>query len=353
MIKRIQALDSVRLWCNFMVVSYHAYPAPAGYFASKNFDYYVMRYFLYNLGCIFLPTLFMISGWLMFRNFVLSRYHNKLYSRVKRLLIPYVCWNIVYIVLFYMIGCCSERAARKFDMFDVSSVWGVLRAILPFCGAPRIPDSSLWFVEALMLLALLSPIIYILLTFLNRYVFLAISVLPVMMVWVFPKFFSFYQYQPYTLSCFLIGALIAFNKQDLCKFFNKNKASWLIIGLGGGVTASFVCNLCGVCTDDSARGIRDVFMIISAPVLLALSENIHCLFNGDFVDKYIKPSAFFIYSGHVILTSILMHSLGGLGFHPVLIWLLTVIVTLSLMICIWNVWKRMSPKSLCVFDGTL
>ena len=84
-----------------------------------------------------MPTFFIISGYLFFANnekFNKEIYWQKIWRRVKTLLIPYIIWNMIM--------------AIKLKIFNLSI----------FVEPANMP---LWFLRDLIIVSLLTPILYI------------------------------------------------------------------------------------------------------------------------------------------------------------------------------------------------
>lgn len=71
-------------------------------FNNPEWYYYIIDFFSQVLSRISVPLFFFISGFLFFyhANFNLSTYKNKLKSRIKTLLIPYLLWNLIGFLIF-------------------------------------------------------------------------------------------------------------------------------------------------------------------------------------------------------------------------------------------------------------
>ena len=96
-IERIKEVDAVRLAANYLVVVMHSvcifqYMTPAG----KEFE--ILRFFSQVLAPIAMPTLFFISGYVLFVSS--DNYVSKMRKRIGRLLIPYLCWNLIFVLGF-------------------------------------------------------------------------------------------------------------------------------------------------------------------------------------------------------------------------------------------------------------
>lgn len=104
------------------------------------------------------PTFFCISSYLFFRNFHLSKYKEKLKSRVKSLVIPYFFWSIFFLIYVVVITNIViklnvpiqiELASIEYDFFSFLKyiVWETF-------------DGPLWYIRNLFIFFLLSPLFY-------------------------------------------------------------------------------------------------------------------------------------------------------------------------------------------------
>lgn len=112
------------------------------------------------------PLFFVMSGYLFFKadNWSLKQYKAKLVRRVRTWLIPYLCWNTAYLLLylvgFALIPTLMGHVGQSFQEISFidcvtaytgwSSGWQDLGPI----------DGPLWFLRDLILLALIAPLIY-------------------------------------------------------------------------------------------------------------------------------------------------------------------------------------------------
>jgi surface polysaccharide O-acyltransferase-like enzyme len=109
------------------------------------------------------PLFFLMSGYLFFFGLEWSKknYLEKVKSRIKTLLVPFLFWNIVTLFLIALAqeipatrGYFSGRNAliTSFDGFDyLCAIFGIGRAPISY---------QFWFIRDLMLLVLLTPIIH-------------------------------------------------------------------------------------------------------------------------------------------------------------------------------------------------
>ena len=112
------------------------------------------------------PALFFFSGYLFFRGgaFTAGVYGGKLLRRVRSLLVPYVLWNLITVALTFLAqtfmgGMTSgmRKAVAEYSAADwLACFWDVDGTEMPICY-------PLWFVRNLMLLAVASPLLYVVL----------------------------------------------------------------------------------------------------------------------------------------------------------------------------------------------
>ena len=57
-----------------------------------------------NIASVAVPSFFMISGILFYRDFTIDKYPKKLKSRFFSLIIPFLLWNLFRFLLFYCLG---------------------------------------------------------------------------------------------------------------------------------------------------------------------------------------------------------------------------------------------------------
>ena len=129
--------------------------------------------FVTGVPCVLcMSWFFAITGFLLFRNLRFQNLGSKLKTRVRTLLIPYLLWQIIYLVKSILQGH-TWTAEDIFGQIFLLRIWP--------------PLGAFWYVYAVFLLALLSPIF--LLLFKNKRVGWA-SVMVIVL------FFHLFQFQP-------------------------------------------------------------------------------------------------------------------------------------------------------------
>ena len=167
--------DSKYFWDKKVIVSYFLSVLVFFIHLSSPFNYdnstggfvsSLNNTFIYALKDAITPIavvlFFIISGFLFFRNFDISRYFNKLKSRMRSLLIPYLFWNTVWtlflIVTSYTFISNFFIGREKFEL----SVANIFKSIFLYAG-----NNVFWFVFDLIIFVIVSPLIYCILK--NKY----------------------------------------------------------------------------------------------------------------------------------------------------------------------------------------
>ncbi len=118
----------------------------------------LMERFLGNtVAQIAVPGFFLISSYLFFRSFTIKRLWVKWNSRIRSVLVPYIMWNFLY-YLGYVIGSripvVTEVIGKGKVPFTISNA---AQAVLHYTY-----NYVFWYLNQLILLILLAPVIYIL-----------------------------------------------------------------------------------------------------------------------------------------------------------------------------------------------
>ncbi|MBO8440458.1 MAG: acyltransferase family protein, partial [bacterium] len=117
-----------------------------------NINWYIFRLFSDILGRISVPLFAIISGYLFFvnvRKYDWIAYKQKLYRRLKSILLPYVLWNLLFYLVYVIYLVSTGRLVERYtdgNLFDIVDIflWGST-------GKPI--DYPLWFMRDLFLLA--------------------------------------------------------------------------------------------------------------------------------------------------------------------------------------------------------
>lgn len=126
--------------------------------------YATTSFFFSQIICrLSVPLFFLISGYYFFHQverFSFALYGEKLRKRAKTLFVPYVCWNVIYIGLFFLAETFipnMRSTATKFVTDYSIEEW--LRTFWDLKNGYPI-NGAMWFIRDLMIIMLASPVIY-------------------------------------------------------------------------------------------------------------------------------------------------------------------------------------------------
>ena len=155
---------------------------------------------------IAVPVFFIISGYLFFANvkeWNLIVYKEKMFRRVKTLLIPYLIWNLLI--------------AIKLKTFSWAMFWAYWKPAgvqIDWLGNEQLmtapANMPLWFLRDLMIVSLLTPIIYYAIRRLGFVLMGLLTVLYLSGICAFIPGLS-----AYAVYFFTLGAFLSIRKQDL------------------------------------------------------------------------------------------------------------------------------------------
>lgn len=213
------ALNITRFIMSIGIVFLHSYTCVQMYPFLKEMATYqaVARVFSMQFGEVGVPTFFIISGYLFFVGYqqTWSCYKNKIKRRFYTLVIPYLFWNALMIAIYYSVECIpsirelfntGKKLVHDFGLIDfLGAFWARID------GGPIL--DQLWFVRNLIILAISSPILYIII----RYTKLT-SVIILGVLWVFGTGMA---YPQSSLFFFSLGAWFSINGKTMTRSIHK------------------------------------------------------------------------------------------------------------------------------------
>lgn len=189
-ISQYDIISALRLPLIVLVTYAHSYGGVAeGYsLIGSGWDSYEVLKIVVSqtLVKVAMPTFFVMSGYLFFANveqFNKEIYQQKLWRRIKTLLIPYIIWNLLM--------------AAKLKMFSLSIFW-----------TPA--NMPLWFLRDLMIVSLLTPIIYIGVRKLGYWLFVLLLPIYLTGIWAIQPGLN-----PYAICFFTLGAFLSIREMNL------------------------------------------------------------------------------------------------------------------------------------------
>lgn len=177
-----------------VILIYHSNCTRAMQYEYKDFFYYLSDCITLFGHCA-VPTFFALSAFLFYRNFSLDKYGEKLKSRFKSLVLPYLIWNTFYCILFvsfHYIPLIEQNVNTTVPFNLTDNLIGILLSKF----------TTLWFVRDLTIYVICSPLIYFIIK--NRYIGLtAICIMATINMF----FFTFaYKSAFYWLPIYFVGA---------------------------------------------------------------------------------------------------------------------------------------------------
>ena len=346
-------IDSLRCLCNYMIVVLHGWAAYQ-YCNNTTTEYHVWDFVCNVIMSSAMSVLFFLSGYLLMRNFTMSTYKKKIIRRIKRLAIPYISWNCLFVLIYISFASVFPRLNDRVVSYGLDTWHGALCKIISFVEAPI--DGPLWFLRALFLYSICSPVVFYA-SRMGKGIFISILI-----AWTVISCFTGLErdlthcYPAYSVLSFTIGCIWAGKTSNLFSCFVRGK--FLLIGIG--ILGLSTLLFCREIHSISWRYLLwNLGMLLSGIWLLGVGNRIYHLLSGNKMFSYLQNASFFVYAGHFLFCSIPLHliadKLSGFetGKPTILISGVFVGIGLLICLCVYSVGKRILGKSFSIFDGTL
>lgn len=177
-----------------------------------------------SLGDLAVPTFFFMSSLLFFQNYDLNKIWIKYKSRIFSLLVPYLLWNLLYFVFFFLL--INNPLSNTFmDTKEITVNAEVLINSIFFHQY----NGAYWFMYQLILFVLISPVVYVIIK--NPYGILAVPVLIVLRYWTsrIPGIPNGIEIQ--SLIYWLLGAYFVIHKRDQIYHRSSKRRIYLALSL--------------------------------------------------------------------------------------------------------------------------
>lgn len=141
--------------CAIHVVLIHAYYTYSFYVESvpdieESVSVFIQR-ILHDIGNMYaVQIFFVISGFLLFRNLNVSTLRRKIHGRIRTVLVPYILWNVLYTIAYYILG----NVLRLMNTTVDTSAKGLLESVFLY-GTLK----TFWYMFYLMICIAVSPAI--------------------------------------------------------------------------------------------------------------------------------------------------------------------------------------------------
>ena len=348
---RVKELDVIRCMCNYLVVLLHAW-AIFQYGTYGSLEYRIWNFICGPMTEVALPTLFLLSGYLLMNGFTMSKWPDKMRRRVKRLAVPYIVWNILFVLIYVSLASIFPRLQERVDSNGLSTLQGVLVKTFSLTVAPI--DSPLWFLRAIFVYSLLSPLVYWMLKRMRIVAYILCIAYLVLPFALGHDVFK-YCYPGYSAVIFVVGCIMGVEGKSPVKVFSGHWA-WKMIGWTG-----FICATMNLMMSDLNYMVRSALSAVTsillvpllfsyAPLLVSLARVMGY--------EFFKDASFFTYAGHFLFCSSVLHLMAPLtkgmatGRMTVLA-LCFLCIGLPLTFAVYLCGKRLLPKVMRCFDGTL
>jgi len=336
--KKLQALSFGAI---VLVVFIHSYNAEVKFVSGEihggqsYFVLFIENFISKGIGRIAVPLFFAISGFLFYKSFELTvtGVLNKLKSRFKTLLIPYLFWSVfgLILILFLQLIPLSKNFFTK-ELITHYSVSKLLFTIL-FDPIPY----QLWFVRDLIMLTIWSPLIWYL-TKSTRGAWLVILAF----LWIkAPKTFELFSNE--ALFFFTLGCALAIENNDLVNHrFSKYLSYcllvlWLLIVLLAAYLFTFNRAVFFL------NALNNLGIVIGVISVWSLYDH----FNQEYIARYsfLFGYSFFIFVFHEPLLTVLKKGMffliGKTNFSSFLIYVVAPVIAIivSMLVCYFFKWS--------------
>lgn len=208
-----------------MVVYVHSYNYvpifdETGKIVSRGYNSFIQHLFSQQFLRIALRMFFLISGYLFFLSFksIKEDYVTKIKKRTRQVAIPFVFWSALWIVIYF----CLQQFPQTRNLFEGTLISEIdINGLLGTLFLHPIPF-QLWSIRDLFLLALLSPILYILIKY-----FKYTAAIFFIITWYLEV--NFYILSNETVAFFTIGATLSSLKSQIPTMIYAKKHGFIIL----------------------------------------------------------------------------------------------------------------------------
>lgn len=266
-----------------------------------SFPIYANLSYLFSeiLSKVAVPLFFFISGFLFFHkiiSFTAQTYLRKLKKRVKTILVPYLFWNLLVILFFFLaqtflpsLMSGKNKLISDYGFSDWLWAFWNINMINPLEDPGAYPVCyQFWFIRDLMVVMLFSPLVYFLVKKFRCYVIIGLGIL-----WLFNWWFNVVGFSITAFFFFSFGAYFSVHGKN---FVREMKPLLLVVAvLYGLLIVVEICFegevWCGYC--------HKLGILIG--IVLAISLSAHFLMREKWhVNTFLSESSFFIYAYHAM-----------------------------------------------------
>ena len=285
-----------------------------------------------------LPVFFFLSGYFAWKKgeeiLTCKGYAVMLRTKVYSLVIPYLSWNLFFILFYRSLGGVIPRISERIADFKLDTIWGCFNLLLGITRSPI--DSPLWFIRDLFLIFCVMPLIV---WFLKRLGWVFLILLTSLMMFATPVYGRWYSIVMFTFGLWFARSSLNF------KLFIKWR--WLSIPLW--VLSSIVLYHLHL-GPNIAVGFY--FLAIAAWLGMSGWTNFH---SDSFFARYVTPASFFIYASHFLFCSCLLHTLAphicDSRFKLMILYGVFIGLGGMVILLFFQLGKRLCPKVMAIISG--
>ena len=292
-----------------------------------------------------LPVFFFLSGFFAGKHanecLTWSGYGRLIRSKLMSLALPYVAWNLLFILFYLSVGSIVPRIGQRVASFHLNSFGGFCDKLLGLTGRPI--DAPLWFIRDLLLIFCALPVLVWLL---KRAKWVLVSLLLFLLVvpdFVYPNWYS--------VVCFTLGLFASMRKFDLHSVERYLWWSLPVWAMGSvivyGIMAHYELNRV------DAR-ISIWFYLISILAWLGMSR--WTSFGSESVfARLLTPASFFVYASHFLFCSMALHTIApkvpDSPFKLMILYSVFIGLGGAIILLVFTAGRRFCPRVLSVFSG--
>lgn len=315
---------------------------------SGAFPIYESNSFLFSqiIARIAVPLFFFISGFLFFYktpDFSLSTYAAKLKKRIFRLLIPYLIWNILFILSRNLPAIISHGSSPQI-IGEGYSITDWISAFWCYNSTESPVSYQLWFIRDLMVVVLFTPLIYWLI---KNVGYLLPSILGIF--WITQTSLNIVGFSTEAFFFFSVGSYFSINKRN---FTELVKSHTTLLGI---IYLLFV--IITFLTKDFSWSIylKRISILIGTPFAIAISASLIEQRKWR-VNRFLDESSFFIYAYHIIVLPIVFRFLTAIipctsDIRATILYFLWATTVIGVGLIIYYCMERCLPKTTALITG--
>lgn len=332
---------------------------------NPDWFFHIVNFFSEVLARIAVPLFYMFSGFLFFnkKDFTREIYGQKLKSRARTLLVPFILWN--FIAVLWQLKCLLPGLSSFYRPVEVHlSVMRIINTFLFNTGNSGIItgppldvassgsypiDVPLWYLRDLMVVIIISPLIHWMIKKASFWSVALLGIFWLTLALFLPKG-CYIDMLATAVFFFSLGATFSINKMDFISLFKKFRwapACYLVIALIDTLTKGLDYNIF-----IHRTGIL-IGMIAMVNVVAYLLQN-----DKIKVNPTLAGSSFFIFASHYLLIGdfgkfafVMLHVPENNPLAMLTLYFLVPIVVTAICLALYVALKRIAPKLCSLLTG--